>query len=274
MASVQLTHGMTEYELEGPEGGPLVLLLHGGSVPMWTWDRQVPALGAAGFRTLRYDMYGKGKSAKPSVAYDRDLFKGQLLDLLEQLGVKDPVHLVGFSFGGATATNFTAAHPDKVRTLALIAPVFRFDEGNTLVRAARIPVVGELFMRFVVMKKGADRASRLWSGAEGTERYAALFRNQLGRPGFEQAFLSFLRSNALGDYSAAYRELGQAGRKALLIWGTSDEDIPAAHIERIRKLVPLARYHELPGISHGAVFQAPTRINALLLGHLLDRAVH
>ena len=179
-------------------------------------------------------MYGKGKSANPSVAYDRDLFKGQLLDLLERLGVKDPVHLVGFSFGGATATNFTAAHPDKVRTLALIAPVFRFEEGNTLVRTARIPLVGELFMRFVVMKKGADRASRLWSGAEGAERYAALFRNQLSRPGFEQAFLSFLRSDALGDYSAAYRSLGQAGRKALLIWGTSDEDIPAAHIEQIR----------------------------------------
>ena len=188
--------------------------------------------------------------------------------------LKDPVHLVGFSFGGATATNFTAAHPDKVRTLALIAPVFRFEEGNTLVRTARIPLVGELFMRFVVMKKGADRASRLWSGAEGAERYAALFRNQLSRPGFEQAFLSFMRSDALGDYSAAYRGLGQAGRKALLIWGTSDEDIPAAHIEQIRKLVPLARYHELAGISHGAVFQAATRINALLLGHLLDRAVH
>jgi pimeloyl-ACP methyl ester carboxylesterase len=98
-----------------------------------------------------------------------------LLDLLERLGVKDPVHLVGFSFGGATATNFTAVHPDKVRTLALIAPVFRFEEGNSLMRAARIPLVGELFMRFVMMKKGADRASRLWSGAEGTERYAALF---------------------------------------------------------------------------------------------------
>ena len=65
-----------------------------------------------------------------SVAYDRDLFKGQLLDLLERLEVTDPVHLVGFSFGGATAANFTAAHPDKVRTLALIAPVFRFEEGN------------------------------------------------------------------------------------------------------------------------------------------------
>lgn len=268
MASVELTHGVTEYELAGPEGGPPVVLLHGGSVPMWTWDRQVPVLVKAGFRTLRYDMYGKGKSACPSLAYDKELFKGQLLELLAGLGVNVPVHLVGFSFGGATATNFMASYPERVRTLALISPVFHFSEGNALIRVARIPLLGRLFVDFVVMKKGLDRASKLWSGTESPEHYASLFRDQIGRPGFERAFLSFLRSDALGDYSDAYRKLGQAGSKPLLIWGTKDEDIPAAHIAKIRSLVPLAEYHELPGISHGAVFQASTAVNTLLLNHL------
>lgn len=268
MASVQLTHGVTEYELAGPEGGPLVVLLHGGSVPMWTWDLQIPVLVKAGFRTLRYDMYGKGKSACPSLAYDKELFKGQLLELLASLGINDPVHLVGFSFGGATATNFTASSPERVLSLALISPVFHFSEGNALIRMARVPLLGRLFVHFVVMKKGLNRASRLWSGTESPEHYANLFREQIGRPGFERAFLSFLRSDALGDYSGAYRQLGQAGRKPLLIWGTHDEDIPAAHIAQIRTLVPLAEYHELPGVGHGAVFQASSAVNTLLLKHL------
>lgn len=268
MTSIQLSYGNTNYELTGPETGPLVVLLHGGSVPMWTWDRQVPALTRAGFRVLRFDMYGKGKSACPVVEHDRNLFRSQLLDLLNSLGLTEPVHLVGFSFGGATAANFTAHYPEKVRTLALISPVFHFAEGNPVVRIARLPILGNLFLHFVLMKKVVYRASKLWAGADNAERYADLFREQTSQPGFERALLSFLRSNALGDYSSVYEKLGVTGRNPLLVWGNNDEDIPASHIARIRNLVPLADYHELANISHGAVFQASTAVNDLLLKHL------
>ena len=235
---------------------------------MWTWDRQVPALTKAGFRVLRYDMYGKGKSDCPVVEYDRNLFRSQLLDLLNSLGLTEPVHLVGFSFGGATAANFTAHYPEKVRTLALISPVFHFADGNRIVRMARLPILGNLFIHFVLMKKALGRASRLWAGANNAEPYAELFREQTSQPGFEPALLSFLRSDALGDYSSVYAKLGMAGRKPLLVWGSKDEDIPASHIARIRTLVPLAAYHELPDIGHGVVFQAATALNDLLLKHL------
>ena len=101
MASVSLTHGNTEYELAGPDAAPLVVLLHGASIPLWTWDAQVSELHAAGFRTLRYDMYGRGKSAYPQTVYDRELYQRQLLELLDALTISQPFHLVGFSFGGA-----------------------------------------------------------------------------------------------------------------------------------------------------------------------------
>lgn len=268
MKSIQLSYGNTNYELTGPETGPLVVLLHGGSIPMWTWDRQVLVLANAGFRVLRYDMYGKGKSACPAVDYDRNLFCSQLLDLLNLLGLTEPAHLVGFSFGGATAANFTAHHPEKVRTLALISPVFYFAEANHIVRISRLPILGNLFLHFVLMRKALYRASKLWAGAKNAEHYGDLFREQTSQPGFERALLSFLRSDALGNYSSVYENLGVAGRKPLLVWGTNDEDIPASHIARIRNLVPLADYHELANIGHGAVFQASTAVNDLLLKHL------
>lgn len=268
MTSVQLSHGKTDYELHGPEAGPLVVLLHGGSIPMWTWDRQVPVLIKAGFRVLQYDMYGKGKSACPPLEHDRDLFRGQLLDLLDSLGITEPVHLVGFSFGGATAANFTAHHPEKVRSIALISPVFHFADGNSMVRIARLPAVGNMFLHFILMKKALDRASRLWSGADNAEHYTNLFRDQLRQPGFERGLLSFFRSDALDNYSAVYKKIGSEGRKTILVWGSDDEDIPSSHIALIRSLMPLSEYHELPGIGHGAVFQASGQVNDLLLEHL------
>ncbi len=268
LSAVNLPTSATHYELTGPEDGPLVVLLHGATIPMWIWDCQVPALIQAGFRVLRYDMFGKGKSACPEVNYDRHLFCNQLHQLLDALQIEAPFDLVGFSFGGATAANFTAQYPQRVARLALIAPVLCFEEGNAMVRAARRPLTGKWLLHYVIMKKMAGRAARLWSSAADPSQYQQLFQEQISRPEFERALGSFLRSDALGDYTGVYRRLGETNRRACLIWGARDEDIPAAHIRQIRECMPRVEYHELPGISHGALFQAAETINALLIEYL------
>ena len=50
---VRLSKGVTHYALEGPEDGPVVVLVHGGTIPMFTWDELSPILTAVGFRVLR-----------------------------------------------------------------------------------------------------------------------------------------------------------------------------------------------------------------------------
>jgi len=268
MATVQLSDGMTAYELAGPEAGPLVLLVHGGTIPMWTWDCQMAALHGAGFRTLRYDMYGKGHSAAPAVQYDRALFRRQVQELLEALAVPLPLHLVGFSFGGAVAAAYCVVFPKHVASLALIAPVLRFEEGHPMLRTARLPVAGQLFVQYVVLKKAAERAARLWAGSPDADRYGRLFQEQLLQPGFDRAFASFLRSDALDDYSETYRQAGKVMRNTLLVWGDHDTDIRRSHIVRVRDWLPQADYQELAGAGHGAMFQAADRVNEILVRHL------
>ena len=268
MPHITLSKGSTHYELSGPESGRLVVLLHGGTIPMWTWDRQVPALVDAGFRVLRYDMFGKGMSASPSGVYNRDLYRNQLLDLLNALEISTPFCLVGFSFGGATATNFSAHHPERVERLALVAPVVSFASGNWLVRAVRLRVIGAVILRQLVMKKALSRASRLWASAANKGHYSQLFARQMDIDGYEDAFLSFMRSDALEDYSNVYRQVGKMNLPVLLMWGTADEDIPERHIRFVNQAVPQIEYCELPGISHGAVFQAPNEVNVELLRFL------
>ena len=172
---------------------PLVVLLHGGSIPMWSWDRQVPVLTRGGFRVLRYDMFGRGQSASPPARYDRKLFRGQLLELIDALAIERPVGLVGFSFGGAIAADFAAQHSEQVELLGLIAPLVQYDAGNAVVRAARLPFLGPPFLRFVALKKMVARASQLWGDSPGTEHYAELFKRQIGREGFDRPLLSFMR---------------------------------------------------------------------------------
>jgi hypothetical protein len=97
---IKLSDGYVHYELSGPEDGPVVVLIHGISTPYFIWDDAQSALTKAGFRVLRYDLYGRGFSDRPNVTYDEQLFDRQLLELLSALKIREPADLVGSSLGG------------------------------------------------------------------------------------------------------------------------------------------------------------------------------
>src|SRR5256885_1393360 len=59
---VKLSKGVVHYELAGPETGRSIVLVHGFSVPYYLWDGTFETLVKAGYRVLRYDLYGRGLS--------------------------------------------------------------------------------------------------------------------------------------------------------------------------------------------------------------------
>jgi pimeloyl-ACP methyl ester carboxylesterase len=72
--TLTLCHGPVQYELskvDRPVG--TVVLVGGFAVPMSVWNDTVPALKAKSFSVLRFDLYGRGGSARPRVVYNVDL---------------------------------------------------------------------------------------------------------------------------------------------------------------------------------------------------------
>jgi pimeloyl-ACP methyl ester carboxylesterase len=211
-----LSDGVTRYRLSGPSDAPVVVLVHGGTVPFWIWDALADHLSANGFRVLRYDQFGPGYSDRPEVTYDRNLYERQLRELVDRLEVLDPFDLVGLSMGGATAVNFTVRNPGRVRKLVLIAPVVnRYKVPRTL----RLPMVGELVLRLAGLRIMRKRFAELAATFPDFARYQELFVEQTTYKGFHRAFLSMMRSDALGNYDAVYRAVGGQDRDILLIWG-------------------------------------------------------
>ena len=78
---------MTHYETAGPPAGPAVVLVHGFSTPLLVWERTAPALAAAGFHVVAYDLYGRGRSDRLHCAYDPALYERQLRALIETLAI-------------------------------------------------------------------------------------------------------------------------------------------------------------------------------------------
>ncbi|MBW2545387.1 MAG: alpha/beta hydrolase [Deltaproteobacteria bacterium] len=262
---IQLSDGITHYKLEGPDNGSVVVLVHGGTVPIWTWDKQVQALNNTGFRTLSYDKYGRGYSDRPDVTYDQDLYKRQLLELVDKLALTEPFDLVGLSLGGGTAVNFTARYPDRVRKLVLISPLINNFKVPSFFR---IPVFGEFMARIAGIRVIVNRFVSLFEKNPESEKYTRLFVEQTTYKGFQRSVLSMLRNDAVGDYSNAYQIIGNQKRDILLIWGTADTEITKEMIRDIRSFIPHLKFKPVEDVGHGIVFQEPDTVNNLIIGFL------
>ena len=92
--------------------GPAVVLCHGFPELAYSWRHQVPALAAAGFRVLAPDQRGYGDSDRParSTAYDIHHLTGDLVGLLDALGIERAV-FVGHDWGGLVAWMMPLLHP-------------------------------------------------------------------------------------------------------------------------------------------------------------------
>lgn len=113
------TNGIvTYYEEEG--SGPAVVLVHGHSADRRLWDGQFAFLANNGFRAIRYDVRGHGRSDAPRSGYTFENYALDLRGLLDYLGV-ERAHLVGLSMGGGIALTFALDNPRRVASLALIS---------------------------------------------------------------------------------------------------------------------------------------------------------
>jgi len=263
---IRLSDGLTHYRLEGPTGGRTVVLVHGGTVPLWTWDKQIRTLKDEGCQILRYDMYGRGYSDRPNVTYDQQLYRRQLFELVDQLDLTTPFDLMGCSLGAGTAVNFTAQYPLSVRKLILISPVVSHFKLPSLFL---LPVIGEFMVRIMGLKLITRRFESLIKGSPEFEKYTTLYTEQMTYRGFQRSLLSMLRNDAVsGDYSDSYRAVGRFEHAVLLIWGTADKEITQPMISEIQSFLPHLDYQPVDGAGHGLVFQKSEMVNKLIKNFL------
>jgi 3-oxoadipate enol-lactonase len=112
------TNGIvTFYEDTGH--GPPVVLIHGHGSDRRLWDLQATALVEAGYRVIRHDVRGHGRSSVPPSGYTWENYALDLRDLLDGLALPR-AHVVGLSMGGGIALQFALDFPERVSSLVLV----------------------------------------------------------------------------------------------------------------------------------------------------------
>jgi non-heme chloroperoxidase len=115
--------GAIELYYEDHGFGQPVVLIHGYPLSGRAWDKQVPALLAAGYRVITYDRRGFGKSSQPSSGYDFDTFAADLDALMAELDLRHAI-LVGHSMGTGEVTRYLSTYGSgRVSRAVLISPI-------------------------------------------------------------------------------------------------------------------------------------------------------
>jgi len=269
-----LNEGIVHYEASGPEGAPSVVFIHGVTIPYVVWDSNFPTVADAGYRAVRYDLYGRGYSDHlRGIRYDADLFDRQLLELVGKLKLKTPLMLVGFSLGGNISVIFAERHPELVKGLILISPG-GFPTPMTageklLLNLVRLPGVGEYLIRLVgeKMSNPDTQGSDLYDQAllpgyverlKGLERYK----------GTLSAWLSTMRHFPVQGLESSYRAVGDSRMPVLLVWGKEDRVLPFATTEKIEAAIPQAELLALAQAGHASHYERRDAVNAAILSFL------
>ncbi len=260
-----LPRGATHYQWVGPQDGPIVVCIHGLTTPSFVWGPIAKGLAKQGFRVLSYDLYGRGYSARPRGAQDAAFFVAQLEDLLDTLGVDQPVTLLGYSMGGAIAAAFAAKHATRIRQLVLLAAA---GMGHELGPIARLVVnqnrLGKwLFMVFyarsyrAALEAERDMPSSLPDAVD-------LQLAELEWRGFRPAVLSSLRGVLDEDMQPAHHAIAAAGLPVLAIWARADEVIPIVGLGKLAEWNRAARQEVIEGAGHAVAYTHDAEVLDLL----------
>ena len=245
---------------EGPrEDSTPIVLLHGTSSSLHTWDGWVNALNDE-HRVIRFDMPAFGLTGpSPDNNYTIENYSRIVVAVLDNLQI-DHCVLAGNSLGGYVAWATAVLHPGRVERLILIdASGYPYQAQSVPIgfKIVRIPVLNRLMEE--VLPRGIVESSvkNVYGNPslvtpELIDRYFDLTT----RAGNRQALVERFRQTQPGSLAKFVPELKLP---TLILWGGRDRLIPPDIGDRFHKEIvgsKLVRFNEL---GHVPQEEDPTR---------------
>lgn len=252
------------YRLTGPEGAPLIVMVHGFSTPGFIFDQNARALREAGFRVLQFDHLGRGWSDRPAGRYDVDFYDWELTGLLDALEIDEPAGFVGLSMGGPIVAEFAVRHPERVARVFLFVPAGLDVAGTQGFQAGliRTPILGDWFWRVFALDAIAKDPQYNEEDLAPENRLQGDFREQMAYRGFGRALLSTFRHFPMRGRDDTYAALAATGIPVMAVFGSDDPTVLVSSAAKLAALVPAAEIKVIDGADHGLNYKRHQEVNA------------
>ena len=257
---ISLSDGVTHYELTGPEGGDLVVLIPGLTVPLFYWDALAAELHSHGLRTLAYSAYGRGYSDRPHTRYDAALFVRQVVELTGALGLTGPRHWVGASMGALIAMAVAQQDVANIRSLTLVGPAGLETRTPPPVRMAQFDRLAAFIGRRFGQRILGAHVAREVRSSEHTEVLSKMVTDAYGYQGSIYALFSTLQAFPLVNQHELFRQTGETSIPTFLMWGSGDEVTPVDKIAEARALLQAEEYVMFEDCGHMPPFELPVAV--------------
>jgi 3-oxoadipate enol-lactonase len=242
--------------------GPPIVLLHAGVVDSRVWEPFVPLLTRAGYRTIRYDARGFGRSRTEDVEFRR---ADDLLAVLDAFGAERAA-LVGNSQGGQIALDLAVTHPARVAALVQLASGIGGLEVPMSPRDEAVEERYEAIDQAGDLEALTDFELALWGAGveQPVERLSPELRTFL-RPMFADANEGRPRGQQLPINPPAAERLDQLTMPVLFVHGGLDFSYVELFGHHLEATVPSARLVVMPGVAHLVAVEAPDETARLIL---------
>lgn len=241
-------------------GGDPVLLLPGFGTDVSVFARQIPPL-AEKFAVRAVNPRGVALSDAPETAmYEVATLASDVAALIDA-----PTHLVGTSLGAAIALELALTHPEKVRSLSLIAPLVTV--------TGRLAAVSQAWCDLAATASADELAATLlpWFFSEATLGDAAA-RGRIARglaatlAQAQPAALARTRAGMLAWSGTREADLARIDTPTLVV--VAAEDLLVPNGTAVAAAIPGARCSMIEGAGHAVCLEAAEAVNAALLRHL------
>lgn len=243
------------YRDQGNPEGPVIVLVHGFSASLHTWEPWVRDL-SEDYRLISLDLPGHGLTRGFELdQMNVNSFGETVTALTDALGVERFI-LVGSSMGGHTAWTYAVDHPEHVEALVLIGaagwPPSEEDLKDTPWMFKALD-----YAAFRAVVRDLDNSAMIRSGLEASfvdqtavtedmvQRYVALNR----APGHRDAILRII-SERDSRRLASPEQLSTLDMPVLIMHGTQDALVPYAHGEAFAAAIPGAQLIPYEDVGH------------------------
>jgi 3-oxoadipate enol-lactonase len=248
------------YEFRGKRGSPALAFTGSLGTDLTMWLPQTDVLKPH-FCTLRYDIRGHGASEVPPGPYTMDDLGGDLVGLLDHLGI-ERASLCGLSIGGMISMWVAAHAPERVNRLVLCCTSAHLEPREAwLERAATVRADG--------VQAIADAVLDRWFTPEFTGEHPDVIERMrtqlLATP--REGYAGCCEAIAAMDLT---RDLPSITAPTLVISAAEDPSIPPEHGRRIAELIPGARFELVQDARHIANIEQADEVTQLIEAFLTE----
>lgn len=263
MPHVDCQGAQVAYKVDG--SGPPLVLVHGtGGDSESNWGVFAERFGRE-WTVIRPDYSGSGATTDDGRLLTADYLTAQVVAAADAAGA-ETFHLLGFSLGAALAAKIAGDHPDRVRSLILLAS-FR-SSGD-----ARLKLQFELWRDLIATDRQAMARLIVLTG------FSPDALAMLGADGVAQAVADTLAGT---DWDGMTRQVeldlsinvtesvARITAPSLIIGCTHDHMVPPSHAKALAAAIPSARYAEL-ATGHLAPMEQPEAFAELVVSFLREQ---